>query len=230
MEKCSCYRTKEVFTSGDPFNLRKTTVSYCIGTKEQDVCDCYGIRAKCNFYPKIREEAKQNITVQEAINHFEYGISHDIFSEPVKTYSEMAVEALKKQNSQRDNTEFTEYEENGNIVGEDCLIATYDCYLNDATTLCVARKEGSKVKVLKQIQGDEAFGIYHYLTGGADLKNTRDIPQIVIRDGDDESDNVYCPCCKEYIGSNENVWEDFCYRNWKPIHCRECGQSMIYDL
>ena len=37
------------------------------------------------------------MTVQEAINHYEYGITHDIFSEPVTTYAKMAVEALEKQ-------------------------------------------------------------------------------------------------------------------------------------
>ena len=36
------------------------------------------------------------MTVQEAINHYEYGITHDIFSEPVTTYAKMAVEALRK--------------------------------------------------------------------------------------------------------------------------------------
>lgn len=40
---------------------------------------------------------KKNITIQDAINHFRYGISHDIFSEPVTTYARMAVEALEKQ-------------------------------------------------------------------------------------------------------------------------------------
>ena len=34
---------------------------------------------------------------QEAINHFKYGITHDIFSEPVTSYAKMAVEALEKQ-------------------------------------------------------------------------------------------------------------------------------------
>ena len=37
------------------------------------------------------------MTVQEAINHYEYGITHDIFSEPVTTYAKIAVEALEKQ-------------------------------------------------------------------------------------------------------------------------------------
>lgn len=37
------------------------------------------------------------MTVQEAIKHYEYGITHDIFSEPVTTYAKMSIEALKKQ-------------------------------------------------------------------------------------------------------------------------------------
>ena len=36
--------------------------------------------------------------VEQAISHFWYGVSHDIFSEPVKTYAKLAIEALKKEN------------------------------------------------------------------------------------------------------------------------------------
>ena len=34
---------------------------------------------------------------EEAIDHYKYGISHDIFKEPVTTYARLAVEALEKQ-------------------------------------------------------------------------------------------------------------------------------------
>ena len=37
------------------------------------------------------------MTVQEAINHYRYGITHDIFSEPVTSYAKMSIEALEKQ-------------------------------------------------------------------------------------------------------------------------------------
>lgn len=52
---------------------------------------------------------------------------------------------------------------------EDCLIISYDCHSKDATTLVVLKKEGDQVRVLNTIQGDQAFGMYHYLTGGAVL-------------------------------------------------------------
>ena len=39
--------------------------------------------------------------VKQAISHFWYGVSHDIFSEPVKTYAKLAIEALKKENGVR---------------------------------------------------------------------------------------------------------------------------------
>ena len=35
--------------------------------------------------------------MEQAINHYEYGISHDIFSEPVTSYAKLSVAALKKQ-------------------------------------------------------------------------------------------------------------------------------------
>lgn len=35
--------------------------------------------------------------LKEAIQHYEYGITHDIFSEPVTTYAKLSIEALEKQ-------------------------------------------------------------------------------------------------------------------------------------
>ena len=35
--------------------------------------------------------------VEQAISHFWYGVSHDIFSEPVTTYAKLAIEALEKE-------------------------------------------------------------------------------------------------------------------------------------
>ena len=89
--------------------------------------------------------------IRKAIDHFTYGITHDIFKEPVTSYAALAINALNKQ-----------------------------------------------------------------------------VPKNVIRDDNDESDYVYCPCCNEIIGSNENVYDDFYYRGWKPMYCQECGQAMIW--
>lgn len=52
-------------------------------------------------------------------------------------------------------------------VGHDYLTVTYDCCSPDAPTLCVTRQNRDKVKILNVIHGDQAFGVYHYLTGGA---------------------------------------------------------------
>lgn len=35
--------------------------------------------------------------IKQAISHFWYGVSHDIFSEPVTTYAKLAIEALEKE-------------------------------------------------------------------------------------------------------------------------------------
>jgi len=110
----------------------------------------------------------------------------------------------------------------------DSLIVTYDNCPPDVPTLIVARKDKHDFTVLNKIQGDAAFGIYHYLTGGAELKSSKEIPKKVVCDGDDESDYVRCPCCNEMIGSNEFVYDEFFYRDWKPMHCIECGQAMIW--
>ena len=35
--------------------------------------------------------------IKKAIEHYNYGISHDIFSEPVTSYARLAVDALERQ-------------------------------------------------------------------------------------------------------------------------------------
>ena len=101
MEKnCDCYRveSKKKYVhhpiTGQPI-VRNVTVGVCWGTKEIDECNCDGNRTKCDFYPEVREKAKKEITIENAINYFKYGISHDIFSESVITYAKMAIEALE---------------------------------------------------------------------------------------------------------------------------------------
>lgn len=39
--------------------------------------------------------------IQKAISHYKYGISHDIFSEPVTSYAKLSIEALEKQIQQK---------------------------------------------------------------------------------------------------------------------------------
>ena len=39
--------------------------------------------------------------IEQAISHYKYGISHDIFAEPVTTYARLSIEALEKQIPQK---------------------------------------------------------------------------------------------------------------------------------
>ena len=54
----------------------------------------------------------------------------------------------------------------------------------------------------------------------------KQIPKIVVSDGDDESDWVHCPRCNACIGSNEIVYDDFFIRDWSTMYCQECGQAI----
>ena len=45
--------------------------------------------------------------ISAAISHFEYGISHDIFKEPVTSYAKAAVSALRAQREQQPNAPLT---------------------------------------------------------------------------------------------------------------------------
>lgn len=100
--RCDCYHieSKRRYTyhpiTKDPIR-HDITVGVCWGTKEINECSCDGDRSKCDFYPEVREKAKKNATIKDAISHFKYGISHDIFEEPVTTYAKLAVKALEKQ-------------------------------------------------------------------------------------------------------------------------------------
>lgn len=40
-------------------------------------------------------------TIEQAISHYKYGISHDIFAEPVTTYAQLSIEALEKRIPQK---------------------------------------------------------------------------------------------------------------------------------
>ena len=57
--KCDCYRKRTVRESrwtitGHQYTVEKV-VGYCIGTKEQEICRCKGIKEKCDFYPDYRK-------------------------------------------------------------------------------------------------------------------------------------------------------------------------------
>lgn len=100
--KCNCYHTQKekryVYhpITGEPIG-HDIEVDVCWGTKEIDKCTCGGDEMKCDFYPEVRERAKKNTSIEDAIEHFKYGISHDIFKEPVTSYAKLAIEALEKQ-------------------------------------------------------------------------------------------------------------------------------------
>ena len=103
------------------------------------------------------------------------------------------------------------------IRKDDSLIVTYDCCTPDSPTLCVARKEKDRVKVVNTIQGDQAFGMYHYLTGGAylvDRKVITNADRIRAMTDDELADFFYgspeeefaiCYYCKNFggVGSPE---------------------------
>lgn len=72
----------------------------------ENIYQCWGVKepfkisninVECTEYEDRKNKCVKNASIEDAINHFKYGISHDIFSEPVTSYAKMAVEALEKQ-------------------------------------------------------------------------------------------------------------------------------------
>ena len=110
---------------------------------------------------------------------------------------------------------------------EDTLIITYDNCPPDVPTLIVARKDKYDVTMLKKIQCDEAFGIYHYLTGGADLKSAREIPKKPIHIHEEHSEHLWRRDKNGEIDTS--AWEagycngPVCTRCWHSecIYCNE---------
>lgn len=87
MSKCKCWHETP---------NRKWVDAECLGTREREACSCGGDRTKCDFYPEIREKAKNAPDIQAAIAYYNRGIDEDIFSPEVAAYARLAVEALRK--------------------------------------------------------------------------------------------------------------------------------------
>lgn len=94
----------------------------CTGVKEPFIIN--DINAECTEYADKRNTA----TIKDAIAHYQYGISHDIFSEPVTSYAKMAVRALELQATEQ---EFNEGYEEGYIYGYSKGVEEFAKYLND---------------------------------------------------------------------------------------------------
>ena len=107
---------------------------------------------------------------------------------------------------------------------KDRLVIAYDNCPPDVPTLMVARSDKCDMTILKKIQGDKAFEIYCYLTGGADLKSVRDIPMehhhTKVFCINDKARVSVCPNCLSMIVTHE---EEF------PNYCSSCGQAIKWD-
>lgn len=66
------------------------------------------------------------MNIQDAINHYKYGISHDIFSEPVTSYAKMAAEALEKQIPKKPIYVDTRFRHHGRSIADGSSLAK--CY------------------------------------------------------------------------------------------------------
>jgi len=106
---------------------------------------------------------------------------------------------------------------------EDCLIITYDCCPPDAPTLCIARKEGDKVRVLNTIQGDEALYGYAWLTGFATLKE---------RTKQKKKRKYYrkCGVCGERYEQSEMIRTNNSPNGWLCFDCHNAKHPEYEDL
>lgn len=95
----------------------------CTGVPEPFIIK--DINVECTEY---KERKNKNIGLGDAISHFKYGISHDIFSEPVTTYAKMAVAALEKQIPMKPTYVDTRFRNHGkSITDGSSLDKCYKC-------------------------------------------------------------------------------------------------------
>ena len=67
--------------------------------------------------------------IKNAIEHYSYGISHDIFSEPVTSYARAAADALEKQIAKKPNPDKKFY-------GFGFCPTCNACFMDNSTNYC----------------------------------------------------------------------------------------------
>ena len=67
MGKCDCYHlySETRYSCLSPFDLQTTVYGVCLGTKEQDRCNCEGDESKCDFYPEKRKAAEKMLNTAQ---------------------------------------------------------------------------------------------------------------------------------------------------------------------
>ena len=105
---------------------------------------------------------------------------------------------------------------------EDCLTITYDCCSPDTATLCIARKEKDKIKVLNIIHGNEAFAGYAWLTGFATLKE---------RTKQKKKRKYYrkCGICGERHEQSEMIRTNNSPNGWLCFDCHNIAETEYDD-
>ena len=89
MDKCECYEERQVIDYYS-LNFDRRLVGICNGTKERDECRCKGNRAKCDFYPEVREKAQRQTQEYRDVKELEFYRwwvkQHDLQFELLKDY------------------------------------------------------------------------------------------------------------------------------------------------
>lgn len=60
MGQCNCYNVRI-----DRIYGNETEYGVCLGTKEQNRCNCYGDESKCDFYPEKRKVVEKKMNTAE---------------------------------------------------------------------------------------------------------------------------------------------------------------------
>jgi hypothetical protein len=164
MNKCKYYGNIRVLVdrdwlSGNPIYDSQPV---CNGTKEQDVCSCGGDRAKCDFYPEVRNKAlkeKEQMKAKLLINGKELEV--DISEEELK---KLETKPAKKTGYERVGDDQTFWHDNGTgAVGSNYVLSdseidrTYDA-ANYYSDFEVAMNNARADKLMRQLR---RFAVEH---------------------------------------------------------------------
>lgn len=98
--------------------------------------------------------------IEQAISHFWYGVSHDIFSEPVTTYAKLAIEALEKEKENSVTVqEWIPVKERLPQKKVDCIVHYKHAYCDndDYWAIGMCFYDGEKFQI------DQAYKVTHWM-------------------------------------------------------------------
>lgn len=143
--------------------------------------------------------------IDKAIEHFSYGITHDIFSEPVRTYAELAIDALREKAEREKEARMNEIDKTIQLIS-DMKLSFSQKYIQEAFDVSIKalREQAERSKGCSFC--DEESYEHDYMNGLQSIDGTK------------------------YLVLETSEWNDYydCYNDVRiPVtFCPMCGKRL----